>query len=92
LPEAPVVYAHLAPTAAFAAAHEDRAAAAVQIQFVDIERFLDAQVGAPENDISARARAPCSLSSEQRMTAVISSVRAGSAGKWRPRFDGRRRA
>jgi hypothetical protein len=42
--------------------------------------------------ISARARAPWSLVSQQRMTAMISSVRGGSAGKWRPLFDGRRRA
>src|SRR3954454_17285381 len=42
--------------------------------------------------INARARAPWSVSSQQRITAMISSVRGGSAGKWRPLFDDRRRA
>src|SRR3954468_15910512 len=42
--------------------------------------------------INARARAPWSVSSQQRITAMISSVRGGSAGKWRPLFEDRRLA
>src|SRR4051794_24915755 len=48
--EAPVVHADLASAAAFAAAHEDRPAAAVEIELVEVERFLDAQPSAPQDD------------------------------------------
>src|SRR4051812_23237136 len=48
--EAPVVHADLAAAAAFATAHENRAAATVEIELVEIERFLNAQTGAPKDD------------------------------------------
>jgi hypothetical protein len=48
--EPPIVHADLAPAAAFAAADEDRAAAAVEVELVEVQRFLDAQSGAPEDD------------------------------------------
>src|SRR4051794_19497243 len=48
--QAPVVHPDLAAASAFAAAHEDRSAAAFKIEFVEIERLLDAQSGAPEDD------------------------------------------
>ena len=48
--EAPVVHADLAAAAALAAAHEHRAAPRVEVELGEIERFLDAQPGAPEHD------------------------------------------
>jgi hypothetical protein len=46
----PVVHADLASMAALAAAHQDRAAPRVEIELGQVERFLDAQAGAPEHD------------------------------------------
>src|SRR3954451_3290872 len=46
--KAPVVHADLAAPAAFAAAHEHRAAARVEIELTEIECFLDAQPGPPK--------------------------------------------
>jgi hypothetical protein len=40
----------LAALAALPAAHKDRAAGAVQIALIEIERFADPQPGAPEQD------------------------------------------
>jgi len=48
--EAPVVHADFPAPAALAVTHEDRAAAAVEDELGEIERFLDAQAGAPEDD------------------------------------------
>src|SRR3954451_3587820 len=48
--EARVVHADLASAAAFATAHEDRPAAAVKIELVETERFLNTQPSAPEDD------------------------------------------
>src|SRR3954451_24585032 len=47
--EAPVVHADLAAPAALTASDEDRPAPAVEIEFGEIERFLDAQAGTPEH-------------------------------------------
>ena len=51
----PVVHADLAAAAALAAAHEDRAAARVEVELGERERFVDAQPGAPEHDDQRRA-------------------------------------
>jgi hypothetical protein len=48
--EAPVVHPDLAAPAAFPAANENGAPATVAIELVEVERFLDAQSGAPEDD------------------------------------------
>jgi hypothetical protein len=54
--KAPVVHTDLSPPAALAAPHEHRAAAAVEVELVKIELFLDAQAGAREDsDQSAGA-------------------------------------
>src|SRR4051794_15264352 len=58
--EAPVVHADLTASAALASAHQDRAAAAVEIELIEIERVLDAQPRAPE-DADQRASAGCVL-------------------------------
>src|SRR4051812_41280349 len=47
--KAPVVHADLATSAALAAAHQHRAAPRVEVELAEIERFLDAQPGAPEH-------------------------------------------
>jgi len=46
----PGVHADLAALAAFAAAHQDRAAARIEVAFGEGERFADAQPGAPQHD------------------------------------------
>jgi ATP phosphoribosyltransferase regulatory subunit HisZ len=56
--EAPVVHADLAPVAALAAAYEHGAAAAVEVELGQVERFLNAQPGAPEHHDQPRARNP----------------------------------
>src|SRR4051794_29366764 len=78
--EAAVVHFDLAAAAAFAAPDQDRATAAVEIELVEVERFLNAQAGTPEhNDQPAGPRA-VDRSPQHRITAMISSVRGGSAG------------
>jgi hypothetical protein len=66
--EAPVVHADLAALAALAATHEHRAAARVQVELGQIERFLDAQPARQSTTIRPRARSPCSPSPQQRIT------------------------
>jgi hypothetical protein len=78
--EAPVVHADLASAAALAAAHENRPATRIEIEFGQIERLLDPEPARQSTTIRPRARAPCRPSPAQRMTAMISSVRGGSAG------------
>jgi hypothetical protein len=48
--EAPIVHADLAPPAALAVAHEQRAAPWVEVALAERERLLDAQGAAPEHD------------------------------------------
>src|SRR4051812_12366813 len=48
--EAPVVHPDFTAAAAFAAPDQDRATAAVEIELGEIERFLDAKPGAPEDN------------------------------------------
>ena len=48
--EGPVVHADFAAASALAAAHQDGAAARVEVELAEIERFLDAQSRAPEHD------------------------------------------
>src|SRR4051812_13726401 len=43
------VHADLAAPAAFAAAHQHRAASRVELEFTEIERFLDPEPGPPEH-------------------------------------------
>jgi hypothetical protein len=45
----PGVHADFAALAAFAAAHEDRAAGGVKVALGERERFVDTQAGAPEH-------------------------------------------
>jgi hypothetical protein len=47
---APVVHPDLATTAALAAAHEERTAARFEVALVEVERLLDPEPGAPENN------------------------------------------
>src|SRR3954452_19129962 len=48
--EAPVVHADLATAPAFAAPDQHGPAAAVEIELVEVQRLLDAQPGAPEDN------------------------------------------
>jgi hypothetical protein len=48
--EAPVVHADLAAAAALAATHEYRPTPRVEVKLREIERLLDSQTGAPEQD------------------------------------------
>ena len=73
--EAPVVHADFAALSAFAAADEHGTAPAVEVELGQIERFLDAQPARQSTAINPRARSPCRPSPQQRMTAMISSVR-----------------
>src|SRR5215211_2751228 len=77
---APVVHPDLAAAAALAAAHQERAAARVEVALEQIERLLDPETGAPENHDQPRIRSPATPSPATRMTATISSTRGGSAG------------
>ena len=49
----PLVHADLAAAAALAAAHEQRAAAGVEVGLGERERLVDPQPGAPEHDDQA---------------------------------------
>jgi hypothetical protein len=54
---APLVHADLAPSAALAAADQDRSAPVVEVVLCERERFLVAQAGAPQDD-DHRSHAP----------------------------------
>ena len=77
---APVVHPDLATTAALAAADQERAAARIEVTLVEVERLLDPQPGAPENDDQSSNAVTGTPSPAARMTATISSTRGGSAG------------
>jgi hypothetical protein len=47
---APVVHPDLATAAALALAHQERAAARIEVTLVEVERLLDPEPGAPENN------------------------------------------
>ena len=78
--EAPDVHADLAPASALAATHQDRAAARVEVELGQRQRFLDAQPGAPQDHDQRAHSVAVEVSPAWRMTATISSVRGGSAG------------
>ena len=82
--EAPVVHADFAAPAAFAAPHKQRATAPVKVELGQIKRLLDRSPERQSTAIKPRARNPCSPSPQQRITAMISSVRGGSGGYRRP--------
>ena len=75
--EAPLVHADLALAAAFAAADEDRAASAVEVELAE-SCLLDAQTGAPEQPRSTRVRGRVQAVRQLRMTAMTPAVRGGS--------------
>ena len=50
LVKGPVVHADFAAASALAAAHQDRAASRVEVELIEVQRFLDAQPGTPEHD------------------------------------------
>jgi hypothetical protein len=87
-----LVAADLAAAVALATADEDRSAAAVKIELVEIKRFMDAQSGAPEDhDQRAGAGAVVGVVAAAHHSDDLFGT-GGSARKWRPRFDGPRRA
>src|SRR3954454_21419254 len=58
-------------------------------------RYPDAMAAVADDDLGRvilTSRAPWSVSSQQRITAMISSVLGGSAGKWRPSLEAGRLA
>jgi len=56
----------------------------VEIELVEIERLLDSQSGTPQHRDQPLRAGAVNASAQQRMTAMISSVRGGSGG-WRRR-------
>jgi hypothetical protein len=70
----------LAPVTAFAAAHQDRSAAPVEIELGQIERLLDAEAGAAEHDDQPARSQSVWLIATAAHDRDLSSVRGGSAG------------
>jgi hypothetical protein len=86
----PPVHAYLATPPAFASAHGEGSARAVEVGLGEVECFADPQPARQSTMISARRRAPSALLLVARMTAMISSTGGGSAGNRMPLFFGGR--
>jgi hypothetical protein len=78
--KAPVIHTDLTATTTLATPDQHRAATTIEIELAVVERLLDPQPGRKSTAIKPRARAPWTSSPQQRMTAMISSVRGGSGG------------
>jgi hypothetical protein len=76
---APVVHPDLAATA-LAAAHPERAAARIEVALVEVERLLDPEPGAPENNDQSPDALPGHALAGNPHDGDVSSTRAGSAG------------
>lgn len=76
----PAVHADFAALASLATADEHSATAAVKIALLQIERFADAEPGAPEEHDQGAESRPSARSPTVRITATISSTVGGSAG------------